>query len=69
MDRSIDGLMDRAIDRWRKFSSFSTVFQSYQGDKRVIINDCLQWKPVYRRKADLESGTLDQEATLKINGP
>ena len=28
------------------FSSFLTVFQSYQGDEWVIMK-CLQWNPVY----------------------
>ena len=29
------------------FTSFSTVFQSYQDDDRLIIKGCAQWNPVY----------------------
>ena len=32
------------------FTSFSTVFQSYQDNGRVIIKGCMQWNPVYERK-------------------
>ena len=37
------------IDGWITFdfTSFITVFQSYQDDGQVIIKDCLQWNPVY----------------------
>ena len=27
------------------FTFFSTVFQSYQDDGRVIMKDCVQWNP------------------------
>ena len=30
------------------FTSFSTVFQSYQGDGRLIMKDCVQWNSVYQ---------------------
>ena len=29
------------------FTSFSTVFQSYQDDDRLIMKGCLQWNPIY----------------------
>ena len=29
------------------FTSFSTVFQSYQDDGRMIMKGCVQWNPVY----------------------
>ena len=29
------------------FTSFSTVFQSYQDDGRLIMKGCVQWSPVY----------------------
>ena len=28
------------------FTSFSTVFQSYLDDGRVIVKGCMQWNPV-----------------------
>ena len=30
-------------------TSFSTVFQSYQNDVRMVVKGCVQWKPVYGR--------------------
>ena len=29
------------------FMSFSTIFQSYQDDRRVIMKGFVQWDPVY----------------------
>ena len=29
------------------FTTFSTVFQSYQDDECVIMKGCVQWNPVY----------------------
>ena len=29
------------------FMSFSTAFQSYQDDERMIMKGCVQWNPVY----------------------
>ena len=40
-DRRMDGRM--SCD----FTSFSTVFQSYQDEKRLIMKGCVQWNPVY----------------------
>ena len=38
---SMDGLMTCC------FTTFSTVFQSYQDDECVIMKGCVQWNPVY----------------------
>ena len=27
------------------FTSFSTVFKSYQDNERLIMKDCVQWNP------------------------
>ena len=37
------------IDGWMTcdFTSFSTVFQSYQDDGQMIMKGCVQWNPVY----------------------
>ena len=37
------------MDGWMTcdFTSFSTVFQSYQDDERLIMKGCVQWNPVY----------------------
>ena len=37
------------MDGWMicDFTSFSTLFQSYQDDGRIIIKGCVQWNPVY----------------------
>ena len=32
------------------FTTFSTVFQSYQGDECVIMKGCVQWNPVLQLK-------------------
>ena len=37
----MDGLMTR------NFTSFSTVFQLYQDDGRLIMKGCVQWNAVY----------------------
>ena len=29
------------------YTSFSTIFQSFQGDKRVITKGFMQWNPAY----------------------
>ena len=36
-------------DGWMtcEFTSFSTVFQSYQDDEWMIMKGCVQWNPVY----------------------
>ena len=43
------------------FTSFSTVFQSYQDDGRMIMKDCVQWNPFTVEKisprAGIELGT------------
>ena len=41
--------MKREIGGWMTFdvTSFSTVFQSYQGDERMIMKGCVEWNPVY----------------------
>ena len=37
------------MDGWMTcdFTSFSTVFQSYQDDGQMIMKGCVQWNPVY----------------------
>ena len=37
------------MDGWMicDFTSFSTVFQSYQDDERLIMKGCVQWSSVY----------------------
>ena len=37
------------IDGWMTcdLSSFSTVFQSYQDDERLLMKGCVQWSSVY----------------------
>ena len=32
------------------FTSFSTVFKSYQDDWQVIMKGCVQWNCIYHRK-------------------
>ena len=37
------------MDGWMtcEFMSFSTVYQSYQDDERLIMKGCVQWSSVY----------------------
>ena len=47
------------------FTSFSTVFQSYQEDGRLIMKGCVQWNPIYELRRlhpeqGLNSGPLDR---------
>ena len=39
----------RLLDGWITcdFTSFSTVFQSYQDDGRLIMNGCVQWNSIH----------------------
>ena len=39
----------RVDDGWMtcNFTSFSTVFQSYQDNRQTIMKDSVQWNPVY----------------------
>ena len=39
----------RKMDGWMtcEFTSFSTVFQSYQDDGRMIMKGCVQWNLLY----------------------
>ena len=39
------------------FTSFSTVFQSYQDDGWMLMKGCVQWNP-FRIEAGLEFGTV-----------
>ena len=67
--------MQFLVDGWMNFNfaSFSTAFQSYQDDERVIIKDSVLWNPVYDRE-DLRlrrSSNLDPQinkAALKLPG-
>ena len=51
------------------FTSFSTVFQSYEDDKRLIMKGCGQAMETrlrfrrFRRERDSNSGPLDQQAS------
>ena len=42
-------LSNKEMDGWMicDFLSFSTVFQSYQDDERLIMKGCVQWSSVY----------------------
>ena len=42
-------ILDGWMDGWMtcEFTSFSTGFQSYQGDERLIMKVCVQWSSVY----------------------
>ena len=39
-----------------EFTSFSTVFQSYQDDERLIIKDCVQWNPLTDERISTRAG-------------
>ena len=41
--------LSQMMDGWMicDFTSFSTVFQSYQDDERLVMKGCVQWKSVY----------------------
>ena len=45
------------------FTSFSTVFQSYQDDGGLIMKACVHWSPIYVEKisprAGIELDSLD----------
>ena len=53
-------------DGWMEygFTSFLTVFQSYQDDGKLIIKGCMQWNSIYGREhfasSGIELGPLDQ---------
>ena len=44
--------MSYLIDGWMTcdFTSFSTIFQSYQDDGRLIMKGCMHWNFVYGRE-------------------
>ena len=46
---SSEDMCEYSLDGWMTcdFTSFSTVFQSYQDDGRMIMKGCVQWNPVY----------------------
>ena len=48
----LDGLYVAEFNGWMicNFTSFSTVFQSYQDDGRMIMKGSVQWNPVYLEK-------------------
>ena len=53
------------MDGWMScdFTSFLTVFQSYQDDVRMIMKGCVQWTPFTVEisfRVRIELGTLDQ---------
>ena len=48
------------MDGWMTwdFTSFSTVFQSYQDDRRLKMNGCVQWNSIlWLRRFCLECGS------------
>ena len=47
------------------FTSFSTVFQSYQDNGRVIMKNCVQWNPfaIEKTSASIGDRSRDQTAT------
>ena len=45
------------------FTSFSTVFQSYQDDGRMIMKGCVEWIPVYSSE-DFNSSGLELGTAL-----
>ena len=51
------------------FASFSTVFQSYQDDERLIMKGCVQWNSVSVEKilprAGIKLGPLNQYASAQ----
>ena len=48
------------------FTSFSTVFQSYQDDRRLIMKGCVQWNSVYGWEYFASSG--DQALSARSVG-
>ena len=46
---------------------FSTVFQLYQDDGRVIMKGCVQWNPVYIEKITL-GGARTQDCQISRPG-
>ena len=57
-------LNSTCMDRWMTcdFTSFSTVFQSYQDDARLIMKGCLQLNSVYCGEDFASSGDRDRSA-------
>ena len=47
MDGWMGGRTDGRTDGWRNFTTFSTVFQLYQEDERLIMKVCVQGNLVY----------------------
>ena len=47
------------------FTSFSTVFQSYQDDERLIMKGCVQWLRRFRLERGPNSRPLDQETSAE----
>ena len=48
------------------FTSFPTVFQSYQEDERLIMKGCVLWSSVYGREDFASSG--DQTGSARSVG-
>ena len=47
------------------FTSFSTVFQSYQDDERLIIKGCVQWNSVYCCEDFASNGDRTRSARIR----
>ena len=50
------------------FTSFSTAFQSYQDDERLIMKGCVQWNSVYWTGMDFASSTKAAENKTRWKG-
>ena len=46
------------------FTSFPTELQSYQDDERVIMNDFMQWNPVFRLKSYLSAAGTELDISI-----
>ena len=46
------------------FTSFLTVFQSYQDDVRMIMKGCVKWNPIYSKKTVPTAGLRLRTARL-----
>ena len=50
------------------FTSFSTVFQSYQDNWWMIMKSCVQWNPTYGCEDFASSGAQTQALPSELSG-